>query len=782
VLFLAGLTVLYAWRVTIHGDLLLPLDVLFTVEPWRSEALDQPMGPLWNPLLSDAIWLFYPSLDYAHDAWQNSVPLWDPFVGNGLPGFGRGEMFSNPVYQLLRLFFSAGKALSYGAVLHLVLGGIFAYMLVREMGSGRLGALIGALVFAYNSYSIAWLSHPFMSAAMMWLPLIFLGVERALRRADWRWGLAGSLGFALQILSGNALFAFCTAVTLGLYVVFRGLAAWRDRKNWQFGIYPLVVGAIAVGGGTALAAPQFLLMVELYFQSTRTAKIGALGFIPVTRLIRLLAPAFDGIQLHGNSYTGPHNYSDSGLYFGIASLAFMAASLFSTYRRLATWMVGLAAVTLLGVYSVPPFRQIISYLYPLTLNSFPGRVFMVSMLSGAVAAGLGADWLIRNRPRRVLRWFGLASAGAAILMLALALWYWRKIIEMQGPQPVLSLRVTSLFGASVWMVLISGWMWAWAGRRMTKPIAAGFALALVVGDLLGSHADYNPNFPTAFGFPPVASLQFLETLPRHDPQPYRILPVPSSQILFGMAPELFRLPAASVYTTFLPRRYEAYIDLISHRDPFIPQVFGFFDGCCDRLLDALNVKYVYAAAGTAPSSLTNSLVLIYDGPNKIYANESALPRAWAVHRATQVGLDDTQAAAAVLRSPEFDPALEAVVEGLLPGTLDAGHSGDTVRITSYAPERVEIDVDLAGAALVVLSDLYYPGWEAKVDGHNSRIFATNIAMRGVFLDGGQHHLVFEYRPVLFQAGVALAASVVLMTIVAWAWTERARHKYPEVRD
>jgi hypothetical protein len=68
VLLLAGVAFLYLWRVTIQGDLLLPLDLVYSIEPWRSEAANKPAGPPWNPILSDTIWQFYPSLDYAYEA------------------------------------------------------------------------------------------------------------------------------------------------------------------------------------------------------------------------------------------------------------------------------------------------------------------------------------------------------------------------------------------------------------------------------------------------------------------------------------------------------------------------------------------------------------------------------------------------------------------------------------------------------------------------------------------------------------------------------------------
>jgi Bacterial membrane protein YfhO len=706
---------------------------------------------------------------------QHGVPLWDTSVANGLPALGRGEMISNPVYILLRLLLPTGQALSYGAVLCLALGGIFTFGLVREVGANHLGALIGALVFAYNGYFIVWLTSPIMASAMVWLPLVFWGVERAMRRREWRWVLVGWFSYTLQILSGNLLFAFCTAVTLGLYVACRGAFVWRASKDWRAGLFPVALGAVALGGGAALAAPQFLLAIELFFQTTRTARIGALSFMPVTRLIRLLAPAFDGVQLHGGEYAGPHNYSESGLYFGIAPLAFMAASLGSSRRRLAAWMVGATAATVLAVYSVPPFRQIFPFVYPLTLNSFPGRAFVISMLAGSVAAGLGVDWLIRSRPVRFMRPASFACMAAAGLLLALSLWYVRVMGEVPGPQPVLTQRVHSLFVGSVWAALTAAWLWVWGTGRLSRPIAAGLALALVAADLMSAYADYNPGFPRTLAFPLTDSLQFLETLQRQDPQPNRIAPVPTREIFQGMLVEQYPVSTVSAYTSWLAGRFEAYVKLTHEQDSFQPQVYAYFNDCCGPLLDALNVKYVYVAAGTTLSQPTG-LKLIYDGPNKVYENTAALPRAWVVHRMVEVPPGDLSAAARQLAAPSFDPAQEAVVEGQLPGALGAAQAGDSVQVISYEPERVEVKAHLAEAGLLVLSDLYYPGWRASVDGHSSPIFATNLAMRGVYLEAGTHTIVFEYKPILFTVGIGVAVAALLAAAVALAWTARERRR------
>jgi uncharacterized membrane protein YfhO len=101
-----------------------------------------------------------------------------------------------------------------------------------------------------------------------------------------------------------------------------------------------------------------------------------------------------------------------------------------------------------------------------------------------------------------------------------------------------------------------------------------------------------------------------------------------------------------------------------------------------------------------------------------------------------------------------------------------------VRVASYAPRRVVIEATLADAGLLVLSDAFYPGWKALVDGHERPILATNLIMRGVLLDRGNHKVVFVYRPPLLRVGLLVAGGTLCLTLLAlavpWALARRSR--------
>lgn len=71
-------------------------------------------------------------------------------------------------------------------------------------------------------------------------------------------------------------------------------------------------------------------------------------------------------------------------------------------------------------------------------------------------------------------------------------------------------------------------------------------------------------------------------------------------------------------------------------------------------------------------------------------------------------------------------------------------------------------------SVLVLSDMYDKGWEVRVDGKRQQILHADYLFRGVLLEPGQHHIVFEYKPFAFTLGLILSAAGILAVIgIAW---------------
>ncbi|MHB1560617.1 MAG: YfhO family protein [Isosphaeraceae bacterium] len=108
-------------------------------------------------------------------------------------------------------------------------------------------------------------------------------------------------------------------------------------------------------------------------------------------------------------------------------------------------------------------------------------------------------------------------------------------------------------------------------------------------------------------------------------------------------------------------------------------------------------------------------------------------------------------------------------ETLLGRTSGApSRTSEAVKVRYPNPQRVELDVNLQTPGLVVLADIYYPGWKLTIDGKPAPIYRTNRIMRGAAVPNGPHHLVYSYDPPSFRIGAIVSAAGLLVLLALGA--------------
>jgi len=147
----------------------------------------------------------------------------------------------------------------------------------------------------------------------------------------------------------------------------------------------------------------------------------------------------------------------------------------------------------------------------------------------------------------------------------------------------------------------------------------------------------------------------------------------------------------------------------------------------------------------------------------IFENRSALPPAFLVSRVLPA---QKQEVLDRLLEATFDPASMVVVENpKLGGFSEAPlQRGEGVKVVHYAPEAVELAAAAATIRLMILTDVYFPGWRVWVDGREERVWPVDYAFRGVVLDAGQHRITLRYQPLSFHLGLWIT----LASLLCWA--------------
>ncbi|MBX6314790.1 MAG: YfhO family protein [Isosphaeraceae bacterium] len=193
---------------------------------------------------------------------------------------------------------------------------------------------------------------------------------------------------------------------------------------------------------------------------------------------------------------------------------------------------------------------------------------------------------------------------------------------------------------------------------------------------------------------------------------------------------------------------------------------------------------------------------------QVRRNRRMFPRAWVIHQARYLkepvrGLEKESrqepmeemlysAQDPFWHDPdrhEYDPRALAWIEPEDRVTVQPwlSHTGpdpaETVTVGPYDnPQRVELEATLQRPGLVVLADVYYPGWRLTIDGHEAPILRVNRLMRGALVPSGRHRLVYTYDPPSFRLGLWGSALGLLAALGLAAWSARQPRPDPAVES
>jgi hypothetical protein len=255
----------------------------------------------------------------------------------------------------------------------------------------------------------------------------------------------------------------------------------------------------------------------------------------------------------------------------------------------------------------------------------------------------------------------------------------------------------------------------------------------------------------------------------------------------------YRLFSPEGYDSFYIQRYGELVDAaanlgkynpeINRSDVFIKSV-GRLDHIMEdpyrkRLLSLLGVKYV-AGLTAQPKDVTTPIIppieftqMWKDAKYAIYQNSDALPRAFIAGDVYHS--ENKQQILDFIFNPKTDLRKTAAVENY-PG-IGSGMSGEA-DIISYTPNKIVITTNSLQGGMLVLTDAFYPGWTARIDGKLTKVYRADYAFRAVELPAGNHRIEFIYNPNSWKAGLAVSAAglIIVLLILHYFPREKLSHK------
>jgi hypothetical protein len=772
ILLLCLLSVVFFWRVVLLHRVLVPFDILYAPQGdplWQYLAPPAFTDPA-NPLDTDNVMQFYPWAALAAQALHHGIlPLWNPYAFSGTPFLAALQpAVLSPINLLLEWGLPPVDVPGSRAIVHLAVAFVGTFLFARRLGQSSAGGLLAALAFGLSLPYVVWLEHP-MSAATAWLPWLLLCIEGMIAsRGSLRWLIATAAVVALEMLAGHGESAAHVVLLGTAFALFRAALAWQQWRSPAVVARLLVALVAALCLGIGIAAIQLLpALAQLPISEAAADRSMAADAVPYTldillgdpkqwsTLLVAVVPNFFGHPTWHEFLLPDANYNEIALYVGTVPLLLAAVALLGR-RDAYTAFFAAAALVALGVAIQLPALGLLNNL-PVLRVTANGRLRLEYAFTVAILAGYGLDRLSGAAKERVT-WRLIRVWSLVVVVLAAI---------SAGHAHGLPLGVAIVAAApALWIALAVGLLWL--HRRGVLPIVAlqRAALGLVAADLFVSGSGYHTAVSPALAKTTPPAVRIVQ----HDRSLYRVVGLgnallPSLSSLYGLqdvrgydptySAAYERYFAASFTTLAVPgtERYLASFGYIPRLAPVDP------GAAATRALALMNVKYVLAACNVPLN--TRVYRLEYRGAGCVYRNSAVMPRALLVHAVRWAA---PARAAVLLNQGIVNPRFVALLD---PTTADAAawsvapvarsQHADTVRVTTYSLNRVDLVTRSATRALLVLGDAYATGWQARVDEHPTPIARANAVFRAVAVPPGSHRVSFTYEPESFKVGALISA-------------------------
>ncbi|MBX5495618.1 MAG: hypothetical protein IRZ15_09815 [Bryobacteraceae bacterium] len=185
------------------------------------------------------------------------------------------------------------------------------------------------------------------------------------------------------------------------------------------------------------------------------------------------------------------------------------------------------------------------------------------------------------------------------------------------------------------------------------------------------------------------------------------------------------------------------------------------------MLAAMNVDYLVSSE-PLPLQADSTWRCVRSTPRWVYRRTDPSSRVYFVPSVVRAGsMGDAVTAA---RNPSWNPRKQAVAEE--PGSAATDLPVGEVEVISYKPGEIQLRTTNTGLGFLYLSEAYYPGWRALIDGSPAGLVAANVAFQGLWVPAGAHDVTIRFEPSIFVQGGLLSAGTVIAGGVLLIWRYR----------
>ena len=702
---------------------------------------------------------------------QGVLPLWNPHIFSGTPYVGGFQSAMFYPLNLLYVILPLATAINYSIAIHVFLLGFFMYLWVINRGLSQVSALFAGMfaIFCGAFFPHIYPGHLPNLCVMPWVPLLFYSMDRFSAKPTLVPLLLGVLSITMQILAGHPQYVFYTGVAAVLYLLLN-LFFTRHRLATVIGFIVIYIAAALLSSiqlftGLAAAADSVRSNVSYDFASMFS--------FPYENLLTLITPGFFGAT--GElPYWGGNYFWEMSLFISITGFVLAVYGAIHGDKKIRlTSLILFATLLVLAFGKYTPLFDMLYFMVPgfnkfrgISKFIFPASLFLIllaavgfhTMLQQKIATKTDTVKTKKNRNKakdqsKIITehlTFALFPLAGGLLLLFLGGLFMllgndalrpfiRYILESSDsyfPREQLSnqmflqhARINAgyqlLWAAGVSLTIS---LLIYLGKHRRKFLFLLPLLALV--ELLIFALPLRPTF----NIQDVANLelkQHLKTLPGD----YRIL-------YDGDVNAAMTLGSYDVsgYDPMVIKRYAEFIAYTQGNDPDNPGQYLHIRKY-HPLYKMLRFRFFIPNPTRTSAKEWIEFPGIMKRLNLIYNFAVLNDRNWIF---------------ASLSNPSFDPAQSVILETQPDIVPNIPAENARVEIVDSSVNHLTIKADLSSPAILLVTDLYAPGWQAKAMAgsvqSNYQVLPADYILKAIPLKAGYHQFRLFYQPQAFIIG------------------------------
>jgi len=727
----------------------------------------------------DVLRMIFPWKEFAIDSLKNGqIPLWNPYNFSGTPflaNFQNGFFYP---FNLVFLLFLKLDAWTLYILSQPFLSAIFTYLFLKELRISKISSVFGGLVFAFSSYMVVWMEYGNIGHSIIWLPFLLFLTEKLINKKSIGYSILFILALTLSILAGYIQTSIYLFIFSLIYMLFRLHQEKKLKPKALLHLSFLFVLPVFI------SSIQLFPTIELFLHSAREAySIDAISklLIPPMHIATFFAPDFFGNPATRN-YFLEGTYIERVSYIGVIPILFFILAMGKKVPKI-FWFFFVSCVTvLLFSFNNPISIFLYSFKIPVLSTGVPTRIMYIFGFSAAICSAIGFDIWLKQKNIKILPQIVILSAVYAILWFSVLL-----IPKIEtNPQLLQNLLISKRNLILPTFMFLSGLCLLITSRFIGRKHFLAFVfIALLLFEQFIFFKKITPFSPKEFFYPNTSVLSKLKEIQGIErmwgfEDGYMEANIQTHEKIFS----------ADGYDPLFIKRYAELVNSgkngklepVPRSYVIIPPSSGESlknNHYRDVLLDLSGVKFILNKSESLgeknePDYLVfpqEEYSLIYQKtPWQIYKNNDALPRFFLTD--SFIVEKDKEKIISKLYDYKRD-AKTVILEEDLNIPIQKGKG--KVNLIEYSPNKINFSVDTQSNNILFLSDSFFPGWKAYVDGKETKIYRANYAFRSIFVPSGKHTVMFSYNPKSFYIGTSVTL-VTIMVIMLYIAINRMRGK------